>query len=371
MLERVQTVIAAFEVTPNEYELFSLSRDVFKQHMRDSKGEDKVGLVRKKIFLEQGAVVARGNINAVNTWIFQATPDRFDVQGYVAKYKTIYWSVGHTHFDSTIKVGDEVFVWKALGKAKDFSGVVAHGFVVEPPVEKAKVQFPENLGDEFWKGDGKEKSTLKVGVKLDEVRITPETGALLKEKFFADEQLKNLQLIKARVGTVFLIKSERVDRLRSLWASPNPLPAQARLENEGEFNVSNVEEAKEKVLRSIALRRGQRKFRNALLDAYANACAVTGTAIKDVLEAAHIVAYQGTSTNHVCNGLLLRSDIHALFDLGLLSIDPKTLCVYCSEQIRQETMYKELHGKKLRMPTKANQQPDYTALQGHFEKRVN
>jgi hypothetical protein len=34
-------------------------------------------------------------------------------------------------------------------------------------------------------------------------------------------------------------------------------------------------------------------------------------------------------------------------------------------------MYKELHGKKLRMPTKANQQPDYTALQGHFEKRVN
>lgn len=59
MLDRIQLVIAAFECTPDEYELFSLLPTTYKQSMRDSKGKGKVGLVSKKTFVEHGQLVAR------------------------------------------------------------------------------------------------------------------------------------------------------------------------------------------------------------------------------------------------------------------------------------------------------------------------
>ena len=142
------------------------------------------------------------------------------------------------------------------------------------------------------------------------------------------------------------------------------------LESAGEFDNSNEQDAKEKVLRSIVLRRGQPKFRANLLRAYARKCAITETCVADILEAAHITPYNGPSTNHVTNGLLLRSDIHALFDLGLLSIDPKDFRIYCAKQIRREPMYSELNEKPLRVPEKAIQKPNQDALRNHFEKRV-
>lgn len=145
---------------------------------------------------------------------------------------------------------------------------------------------------------------------------------------------------------------------------------QEELDKAGEFDPSNSGDGRKKVLRSIALRRGQPKFRRALLTAYGFRCAVTGTCIEDVLEAAHIVPYNGDSTNHVCNGLLLRSDIHALFDLGLLSINPETFAVYCSEQIRGDPMYRALHGAQTRRPANASQLPNRDALKSHFENRV-
>ena len=146
---------------------------------------------------------------------------------------------------------------------------------------------------------------------------------------------------------------------------------QIQLDKAGEYSPGDSQEAKEKVLRSIALRRGQPKFRADLVHAYAGKCAVTGTAIGDVLEAAHIIPYSGVSTNHISNGLLLRSDIHALFDLRLLSVDPTNFRVYCSQQIRHEPMYDKLDGKTISMPAKSNEQPSRKALETHFEKRVS
>jgi putative restriction endonuclease len=52
---------------------------------------------------------------------------------------------------------------------------------------------------------------------------------------------------------------------------------------------------------------------------------VTGCTVLAVLEAAHIKPYRGERDNHSENGLLLRSDIHTLFDLDLLGIEPDRL----------------------------------------------
>ena len=70
----------------------------------------------------------------------------------------------------------------------------------------------------------------------------------------------------------------------------------------------------------VTLRQCQPAFRNALMDAYERRCAITGCTIDAVLEAAHISPYRGIKTNHVTNGLLLRADIHTMFDCGLIKV---------------------------------------------------
>jgi HNH endonuclease len=67
-------------------------------------------------------------------------------------------------------------------------------------------------------------------------------------------------------------------------------------------------------------RQDQRYFRTRLLAAYGSRCAVTGTAVPQVLQVAHIDPYEGMPTNVVSNGILLRADIHDLFDQGLVWI---------------------------------------------------
>lgn len=68
-----------------------------------------------------------------------------------------------------------------------------------------------------------------------------------------------------------------------------------------------------------------------------------------LLEAAHIVPYNGAATNTGSNGLLLRADLHKLFDLYLIAIDGATRQVRCSEQLR-ESEYWQFDGGRLREP---------------------
>jgi hypothetical protein len=70
--------------------------------------------------------------------------------------------------------------------------------------------------------------------------------------------------------------------------------------------------------RQIKERRGQQKFRNILRERYGESCMVSGCCLMDVIEAAHIAPYRGEKDNHPANGILLRADLHTLFDLDLL-----------------------------------------------------
>jgi putative restriction endonuclease len=96
----------------------------------------------------------------------------------------------------------------------------------------------------------------------------------------------------------------------------------------------NSDDEREKINRQIKARRGQRRFRNRLRKRYGNICMVTGCEILDIIEAAHINPYRGEKDNDVANGLLLRSDIHTLFDLNLLGIHPETLKVHVHTSAR-------------------------------------
>jgi putative restriction endonuclease len=91
------------------------------------------------------------------------------------------------------------------------------------------------------------------------------------------------------------------------------------------FDPGNIMDGRERIVASIVIRRGQPEFRRILIRAYKGRCAVSGCDAIEVLEAAHIMPYLGQDTNHPSNGILLRADIHTLFDLGLLSIDTDTM----------------------------------------------
>jgi hypothetical protein len=67
------------------------------------------------------------------------------------------------------------------------------------------------------------------------------------------------------------------------------------------------------------------------------------------LEAAHIVPYLGAHTNVLANAILLRADLHTLFDLRRFTIDPDTLMVSIAERLRG-TSYAWLDGRRVRVP---------------------
>lgn len=127
------------------------------------------------------------------------------------------------------------------------------------------------------------------------------------------------------------------------------------------FDPANIQDGRTKILQAIAIRRGQSKFREKLLEAYGSQCAITGTNVAVTLQAAHIVPYKGPATNSVQNGILLRADIHNLFDLGLLMIDPETLAIGIAEELRG-TLFEELEGGTLRLPDKLSSRPSKAAL---------
>ena len=140
-----------------------------------------------------------------------------------------------------------------------------------------------------------------------------------------------------------------------------------QLSDEGEFTPKNEPEARDKVDTSIAQRRGQPAFRHNLINAYGTCCAITGCDAVEALEAAHIRQYKEADLNDVRNGLLLRADIHTLFDRHLIGIDHVSGKVWIAELLKG-TQYAELEDTKARSPKNIKDKPDPDALRELWEK---
>jgi len=132
----------------------------------------------------------------------------------------------------------------------------------------------------------------------------------------------------------------------------------------GTFDPHNEEDARKITMASIVRRRGQPAFRQALLGAYEGRCAVTGCDTKDTLEAAHILPYKGDHTDVVDNGLLLRADIHTLFDLGLIAVSPLDFRIYLHQSLK-DGHYGTLHGRMITVPKNKVCWPNREALKIH------
>jgi putative restriction endonuclease len=117
------------------------------------------------------------------------------------------------------------------------------------------------------------------------------------------------------------------------------------------------------------VRPGQGAFRVKVTDAYSRRCAISGERTLPVLEAAHIKPYSEAGPHFVSNGILLRSDLHKLFDLGYLTID-SDYRIEVSNRIREEFQngkeYYQFRGQQLKfLPTKPGEQPGKKYLDWH------
>ena len=118
-------------------------------------------------------------------------------------------------------------------------------------------------------------------------------------------------------------------------------------------------------------RLGQGAFRVLVTDNYERRCAVTRERTLPVLDAAHIIPYSEGGTHEGSNGILLRRDIHCLFDRNYVTVTPD-LRFEVSPRIKEEFEngkdYYALHGKRIDVPGTASLQPSRMALEWHNER---
>ena len=148
--------------------------------------------------------------------------------------------------------------------------------------------------------------------------------------------------------------NERTRRVLSHWLKGKVSLASAKRDEAVGFRTAEVEQ-----------RVGQPEFRAALLRAYENTCAISGCKVDEVLEAAHIQPVKKRGNHSLKNGLLLRADLHNLFDRGLLTID-RQYRVVLDESVRSAMEYRKFHGNRLvKIPKKADDRPSKVLLEQH------
>lgn len=213
--------------------------------------------------------------------------------------------------------------------------------------------------------------------RIDRYSASPDLTSYFRRIELTEQEL---HILEASRGIDAIVKQERASQRGEEDAGDEDdeqvsqsetnvlLKATARqLDNEGNFDPIGVSDARERVVASIVRRRGQPAFRQRLLAAYDGRCAITGCGVESVLDAAHIVLYLGPETNHLGNGLLLRTDIHTLFDLKLLAVDVSTMAVVISPELAG-TCYDQYRGAKIHLPDSGEFKPSPEALKQHHNE---
>lgn len=152
-----------------------------------------------------------------NTWIFQANPKRFDIDGYFAtKPPRPLWSV--TRLGDRMRIGDQVFIWRAKGHDDvEKSGVIAHAEIIETP--RRQSDDPDALP--FWNTatSGEDHSLLpQLRVRLRSLRFSSSKSMLRREWLKQDPILSHLEILRIHVGTNYLLSPKHGVRLAGLWS---------------------------------------------------------------------------------------------------------------------------------------------------------
>ena len=245
--------------------------------------------------------------------------------------------------------GDTVVFWRGGSPGKILGQATVVGTVVPLDPMEPHAWSP---GDSR-RGQYAHRVALADFVELPQIEVTYEQFGFRGQSpvFQVPDQAVPavVERLGVRISSAALVADHLIDLLGDL---------------EGGEPTRYDEDHRVRVPVSAVIRRGALKFRRSLVRAYGGECAVTGTAIPGLLEAAHISPYKGDHTDHVSNGLLLlRSDIHTLFDLHLLTVLPDLTIRVAPDALSEP--YTAYDGAKISVPAKRSQRPDRDVLTAH------
>ena len=243
---------------------------------------------------------------------------------------------------------DEVTRTSVLQAIEEYDELGRTQFLNKYGFGKAKTTWLIHRGNSY-------DSKAVIGVARGYARA--DLGPLAWNEFFGGNPVCN------RLSSLsFTVKKERGN-------APFPPPQIVSPDAAGDelFDPRNVLDARERIKTTITQRRGQRAFRDALIAAYGGRCPITGVSTLHTLEAAHIFPYLGPATNATSNGLLLRADLHTLFDCKLLAIHPQTDKVRVAPSIKDKE-YRDLHGRCIELPKREKDRPNKKALRRHLSE---
>ncbi len=174
---------------------------------------------------------------------------------------------------------------------------------------------------------------------------------------------------------------ERYDSLTDMFTLHGPVSAEAsnvdfcsvvpyeQLTEEEKriFRDADDGDERKKVLAEQVRREKQGEFRRALMNAYSGSCAATGVDVPEVLQAAHIDPYRGKKSQIVTNGMLLRADIHLLYDAHLLTVLPENNIIRVNKQFIR-SFYGQFNGQSIAVPEDPLLRPNDELLEMHMRE---
>jgi putative restriction endonuclease len=214
-------------------------------------------------------------------------------------------------------------------------------------------------------------SAIRTRIRYNEALGSNEIGCiqLIAPTFFEQEDwIPQPVDWKPRIQTPIKVDLT-VGEARRIWESCLAKAATVSMsasETEVQSSVSEMNRYGDP--RLVVPRLGQATFRIAVLDAYARACCVTSEHSLPVVEAAHIRSYSQLGPHDVRNGLLLRSDLHRLYDTGYVTVTPD-LHLEVSSRLREDynngRSYYPLHGSVIQVPKCEAYRPGVQFLEWH------
>lgn len=193
----------------------------------------------------------------------------------------------------------------------------------------------------------------KLGVYNKSIEDDKTIGAICLSDvvFFDDNNFIDLDLINVEWHNC-IVKFKR-------YYNEDPIISCHQINNTENFRLI-PKAPKKKKHSETTQREGQSEFRQKVASAYCHKCCITGESCADLLEAAHIQGYISKESNHIQNGLLLRVDLHKMFDSGLLAIE-ENYRVIVSKIVTSE-YYQSFNGKPISLPCDKYNHPSTDAL---------
>jgi len=176
------------------------------------------------------------------------------------------------------------------------------------------------------------------------------------------QTLENFTMVKNSQNAIRPLDGERIQNLLAVLSQRT---VNIRSEQSALAEAEIIGGFKEAM---VLRRRGQREFRFRLLERVGAECAVLGPQPPQVLEAAHIQSFATTGKHDLDGGLILRRDIHTLFDAHLLTIDPDNMRVQVAPKLRIYKTYESLQSAPLHLAE--HHHPKREFLEEHFERSM-